>query len=94
VIVFSIGRDSFGLLIESVPEVADVTPADPGSHPARGGDFVMLKGQPDENPAPPGRGGARDVYGALRRHSGGIFEGVPVRGVFGLRTEAVGETPL
>jgi hypothetical protein len=54
-----------------VPEVADVTPADPGSHPARGGDFVMLKGQPDENPAPPGRGGARDVYGALRRHSGG-----------------------
>ena len=45
VIVFSIGRDSFGLLIESVPEVADVTSADPGSHPARGGDFVMLKGQ-------------------------------------------------
>ncbi|MGE0116957.1 MAG: hypothetical protein AB7E71_03290 [Dongiaceae bacterium] len=45
VIVFSIGRDSFGLLIESVPEVADATPAEPESGAARGGDLVMLKGQ-------------------------------------------------
>ncbi len=45
VIVFSIGRDSFGLLIESVPEVADATPADPGSRAALGVDVVMLKGR-------------------------------------------------
>jgi chemotaxis protein histidine kinase CheA len=38
VIVFTIDRDSFGLLVESVPEVADVAPS-----PAR--DTVLLDGQ-------------------------------------------------
>jgi chemotaxis protein histidine kinase CheA len=39
VIVFTIDRDTFGLLVESVPEVADVVPSD------RAGDAVMLDGQ-------------------------------------------------
>ena len=39
VIVFTIDRDSFGLLVESVPELADVSPA---------GDSVLLDGQPVE----------------------------------------------
>lgn len=39
VIVFTIDRDSFGLLVESVPEVADLSPA---------GDSVLLDGQPVE----------------------------------------------
>jgi len=38
VIVFTIDRDSFGLLIESVPEVADVSPADRA-------DVVLLNGR-------------------------------------------------
>jgi hypothetical protein len=39
VIVFTIDRDTFGLLVESVPEVADVVPAD------QAGDAVLLDGQ-------------------------------------------------
>jgi hypothetical protein len=39
VVVFTVDRDSFGLLIESVPEVADVVPAD------QAGDVVLLDGQ-------------------------------------------------
>jgi hypothetical protein len=39
VIVFTIDRDSFGLLVESVPEVADVAPA------GAAGDTVLLDGQ-------------------------------------------------
>ncbi len=39
VVVFTIDRDSFGLLVESVPEVADVVPAE------QAGDVVLLDGQ-------------------------------------------------
>lgn len=39
VVVFTIDRDSFGLLVESVPEVADVLPTD------QAGDVVLLDGQ-------------------------------------------------
>lgn len=41
VIVFTVDRDSFGLLVESVPEVADAAP----TGAAHGGDFVLLEGQ-------------------------------------------------
>ncbi|MGH6928720.1 MAG: hypothetical protein ACREEV_10420 [Dongiaceae bacterium] len=39
VIVFTIDRDTFGLLVESIPEVADVVPADQGR------DVVLLDGR-------------------------------------------------
>jgi chemotaxis signal transduction protein len=41
VIVFTVDRQSFGLLVDSIPEVADVMPQNPAS-PERGGSGVVL----------------------------------------------------
>jgi hypothetical protein len=43
VIVFTVDRQSFGLLVDSVPEVADVTPQGPGA--GERNSVVMLNGQ-------------------------------------------------
>lgn len=45
VIVFTVDRQSFGLVVDSIPEVADVMPQDPASHD-RG--VVLLNGKPIE----------------------------------------------
>src|SRR5262249_46695401 len=43
VIVFTVDRQSFGLLVDAIPEVADVTPEEPGSHER--GHAVLLNGK-------------------------------------------------
>jgi hypothetical protein len=45
VVVFTVDRQSFGLVVDSIPEVADVMPQDPASHD-RG--VVLLNGKPIE----------------------------------------------
>ena len=51
VIVFTVDRQSFGLLVDAIPEVADVMPQDPASHERNGA--VLLNGKAIEviNPA-------------------------------------------
>jgi hypothetical protein len=43
VIVFTVDRQSFGLLVDAIPEVADVMPRDPASHERDG--VVLLNGK-------------------------------------------------
>jgi hypothetical protein len=45
VIVFTVDRQSFGLLVDSIPEVADVTPQDPASRKGGDGSVVLLNGK-------------------------------------------------
>jgi len=45
VIVFTVDRQSFGLLVDSIPEVADVMPQIPASHESGGSGVVLLNGK-------------------------------------------------
>ena len=45
VIVFTVDRQSFGLLVDSIPEVADVMPQDPASRKSGDGNAVLLNGK-------------------------------------------------
>ena len=45
VIVFTVDRQSFGLLVDSIPEVADVTPQDPASRTRGESGVVLLNGK-------------------------------------------------
>jgi hypothetical protein len=53
VIVFTVDRQSFGLLVDSIPEVADVMPQDPATRESRDSGVVLLNGKAIEviNPA-------------------------------------------
>jgi chemotaxis signal transduction protein len=46
VIVFTVDRQSFGLLVDAIPEVADVMPQEPASRDS--GRAVLLNGKPIE----------------------------------------------
>ena len=45
VIIFTIGRQSFGLLVDSIPEMADVTPQDPAAGVNGNRGVVLLNGK-------------------------------------------------
>jgi len=45
VIVFTVDRQTFGLLVDSIPEVADVMPQDPASRKSGDGSVVLLNGK-------------------------------------------------
>jgi hypothetical protein len=69
VIVFTIDRDSFGLLVGSVPEVADALPADP-ANAAQRSEVVLLNGQPIEV-IDPARHLDRAIRARFERRRGG-----------------------
>ncbi|MCI0430876.1 MAG: hypothetical protein L0210_10095 [Rhodospirillales bacterium] len=48
VIVFTVDRQTFGLLVDSIPEVADVMPQDPAARKSADCSVVLLNGKPIE----------------------------------------------